>query len=100
MSEDARAAELIALREEDERQQAEAEARLAVEQAARAEEDARLRELYPLPEDEEGYDSYDEAGEPEPETEAEAATGTETEPVAETEVAAAEPVAEATVDVR
>ena len=33
--------------------QAEAEARLAAEQAARAEEDARLRELYPLPEDEE-----------------------------------------------
>ena len=33
----------------------EAEERLAAEQAARAEEDARLRELYPLPEDEEDY---------------------------------------------
>lgn len=51
-SEDAVVAELIAHREEEERLQAEAEARLAVEQAARAEEDARLRELYPLPEDE------------------------------------------------
>jgi N utilization substance protein A len=48
-------AELIALRQEDEALQAEAEARLAVEQAARAEEDARLRELYPLPEDDEEY---------------------------------------------
>ena len=45
--------------EEEEALQAEAEARLAVEQANRAEEDARLRELYPLPEDEEdqGYDA-------------------------------------------
>jgi N utilization substance protein A len=59
-SEDEKVAELIALRQEDEALQAEAEARLAVEQAARAEEDARLRELYPLPEDEEEYggDSY------------------------------------------
>ncbi|MFM7311584.1 MAG: transcription elongation factor NusA, partial [Cyanobium sp.] len=43
---------LIAQRQEEEALQAEAEARLAAEQAARAEEDARLRELYPLPEDE------------------------------------------------
>ena len=70
-SEDEKVAELIALRQEDEALQAEAEARLAVEQAARAEEDARLRELYPLPEDDEEYvgDGYtyqspsDEAGE-------------------------------------
>lgn len=54
-SEDEKVAELIALRQEDEALQAEAEARLAVEQAARAEEDARLRELYPLPEDDEEY---------------------------------------------
>jgi N utilization substance protein A len=70
-SEDEKVAELIALRQEDEALQAEAEARLAVEQAARAEEDARLRELYPLPEDDEEYvgDGYtyqapfEEAGE-------------------------------------
>ena len=31
------------------------EQRLEAEQAARAEEDARLRELYPLPEDEEDF---------------------------------------------
>jgi N utilization substance protein A len=54
-SEDEKVAEQIALRQEDEALQAEAEARLAVEQAARAEEDARLRELYPLPEDDEEY---------------------------------------------
>ena len=54
-SEDAVVAELIAQREEEEALQLEAEERLAVEQAARAEEDARLRELYPLPEDEEDY---------------------------------------------
>jgi N utilization substance protein A len=53
-SEDAVVAELITQREEEETLQREAEERLAVEQAARAEEDARLRELYPLPEDEEG----------------------------------------------
>jgi N utilization substance protein A len=50
--EDQTVAVQIAQRQEDEAQQAEAEARLAAEQAARAEEDARLRELYPLPEDE------------------------------------------------
>jgi N utilization substance protein A len=56
-AEDHVVAGLIAQREEEEALQAEAEARLAVEQANRAEEDARLRELYPLPEDEEdqGY---------------------------------------------
>jgi N utilization substance protein A len=54
-SEDAVVTELISQREEEEALQREAEERIAVEQAARAEEDARLRELYPLPEDEEGY---------------------------------------------
>ena len=54
-TEDATVAELIAQREQEEALQQEAEERLAAEQAARAEEDARLRELYPLPEDEEGY---------------------------------------------
>jgi N utilization substance protein A len=52
-AEDQVVAGLIAQRQEEEALQAEAEARLAVEQAARAEEDARLRELYPLPEDDE-----------------------------------------------
>jgi N utilization substance protein A len=55
-SEDETVAVLIAQRREEEALQAEAEARLAAEQAARAEEDARLRELYPLPEDEEEQD--------------------------------------------
>ncbi len=54
-AEDAVVSELISQRQEEEQLQAEAEARLAAEQAARAEEDARLRELYPLPEDEEDY---------------------------------------------
>ena len=54
-SEDAVVSELIAQREQEEALQREAEERLAAEQAARAEEDARLRELYPLPEDEEDY---------------------------------------------
>ena len=54
-SADSVVAELIAQREEEEALQREAEERLAAEQAARAEEDARLRELYPLPEDEEDY---------------------------------------------
>jgi N utilization substance protein A len=52
-TEDATVANLISLRQEEEALQAEADARLAAEQAARAAEDARLRELYPLPEDEE-----------------------------------------------
>ncbi|NDG75794.1 MAG: transcription elongation factor NusA [Synechococcaceae bacterium WB8_1B_136] len=60
-AEDAKVAELIAMRQEEEALQAEAEARLMAEQAARAEEDARLRELYPLPEDEEEYGSAEEA---------------------------------------
>ena len=51
--EDETVAELIAQREEEEALQREAEERLAAEQTARAEEDARLRELYPLHEDEE-----------------------------------------------
>jgi N utilization substance protein A len=55
-AEDAIVAELISQREEEEALQQEAEERLAVEQAARAEEDARLRELYPLPEDDENYE--------------------------------------------
>jgi N utilization substance protein A len=87
-AEDAVVAELISQREEEEALQQQAEERLAVEQAARAEEDARLRELYPLPEDEEEY------GEEQPEQEfseeepAELEAGTETE--AETTDAAVE----------
>ena len=65
-AEDAVVAELISQREEEEALQLQAEERLAAEQAARAEEDARLRELYPLPEDDEDY------VEGEAETEAEA----------------------------
>ncbi len=57
-SEDSAVAELIAQREEEETLQREAEERLAAEQATRAEEDARLRELYPLPEDEEDENDY------------------------------------------
>lgn len=82
-TEDERVAELIAMREEEEALQAEAEARLAVEQAIRTEEDARLRELYPLPEDEEeGYEAYaDEEVEQAPaEAGTEAVTETVTEP--------------------
>ena len=54
--------ELILQREEEESLQREAEQKLEAEQAARAAEDARLRELYPLPEDDEEYgnESYDE----------------------------------------
>ena len=78
-AEDAVVAELISQREEEEALQQQAEERLAAEQAARAEEDARLRELYPLPEDEEEY------GEEQPEQEfseeepAEVEAGTESE---------------------
>jgi N utilization substance protein A len=63
-SEDETVAVLISQRQEEETLQAEAEARLAAEQAIRAEEDARLRELYPLPEDEdedEAQESADQA---------------------------------------
>ena len=42
-------------KEDEENQQREAEERLEAEQAERAAEDARLRELYPLPEDEQEY---------------------------------------------
>ena len=61
-SEDTAVAELIVQREEEENLQREAEERLEAEQAARAAEDARLRELYPLPEDDEEYgdESYNE----------------------------------------
>jgi len=60
-SEDTTVAELIAQREEEEALQRDAETRLAAEQATRAEEDARLRELYPLPEDEEEYSQEESA---------------------------------------
>ena len=55
-------AELIVQREEEENLQRQAEQRLEAEQAERAAEDARLRELYPLPEDDEEYEDelYDE----------------------------------------
>ena len=46
---------LIAQRENEENLQREAELRLEAEQAERAAEDARLRELYPLPEDDQEY---------------------------------------------
>jgi N utilization substance protein A len=58
-NEDAAVAVQIAQRREEEALQAEAEARLAAEQATRAAEDARLRELYPLPEDEEEAGAID-----------------------------------------
>jgi N utilization substance protein A len=79
-SEDNKVAELIAMREEDEALQAEAEARLMAEQALRAEEDARLRELYPLPEDEEEYAEGEAAYDEQAYAEAEA----NSEPAAET----------------
>jgi len=66
-SEDAVVAELISQRQEEEALQRQTEERLAAEQAARAEEDARLRELYPLPEDAEDYGEDDtEAAQEEP----------------------------------
>ena len=46
---------MIKQREDEENLQREAELRLEAEQAERAAEDARLRELYPLPEDDEEY---------------------------------------------
>merc|ERR1712159_444592 len=54
-TEDSEVAELSSQRKEEESLQREAEQRLEAEQAARAAEDARLRELYPLPEDEEDF---------------------------------------------
>jgi N utilization substance protein A len=89
-SEDEKVSELIAMREEEEALQAEAEARMEAEQVLRAEEDARLRELYPLPEDEEDYGdgSYAEY-EQEPEAPAEAEAEAETQPEAEPDAEAA-----------
>ena len=62
-AEDAAVSELIAQREDEENLQREAELRLEAEQAERAAEDARLRELYPLPEDDQefGEEQYEEA---------------------------------------
>ena len=62
-SEDAAVSELISQREEEENLQREAELRLQAEQAERAAEDARLRELYPLPEDDEEYEEEQSEGE-------------------------------------
>jgi len=62
-AEDAAVSELIIQREDEENLQREAELRLEAEQAERAAEDARLRELYPLPEDDDeeyGQESYQE----------------------------------------
>ena len=61
-AEDAAVSELITQREYEENLQREAELRLEAEQAERAAEDARLRELYPLPEDDEEYrqETYEE----------------------------------------
>jgi len=86
-SEDERVSELIALRQEEEALQAEAEARLAAEQAERAAEDARLRELYPLPEDEDDYGDEDE--------DAAAVASTEDFDTSAAEAEAADPDAEA-----
>ena len=83
-AEDAVVSELISQREEEEALQQQAEERLAAEQAARAEEDARLRELYPLPEDEEEY------GEEQPEQEFSDEEPAEVEAVAEAGVDASE----------
>ena len=55
-AEDAAVSELIIQREDEENLQREAELRLEAEQAERAAEDARLRELYPLPEDDQEYE--------------------------------------------
>ena len=61
-AEDKVVSELIIQREDEENLQREAELRLEAEQAERAAEDARLRELYPLPEDDEEYgqETYEE----------------------------------------
>ena len=61
-SEDAAVSELITQREDEEKLQREAELRLEAEQAERAAEEARLRELYPLPEDDDEYgeEQYEE----------------------------------------
>jgi len=88
-SEDEKVSELIALRQEEEALQAEAEARLQAEQALRAEEDARLRELYPLPEDEEEY------GEEYADDDVQAEVAADAEPEAEAEPEASADDAEA-----
>ena len=62
-TEDSAVAELIVQREEEENLQREAEQRLEAEQAERAAEDKRLRELYPLPEDDEEYGDEELEGE-------------------------------------
>jgi len=62
-AEDAAVSELIIQREDEENLQREAEQRLEAEQAERAAEDARLRELYPLPEDEQEYGAEEYQGE-------------------------------------
>ena len=90
-AEDAVVAELITQREQEEALQREAEERLAAEQAARAEEDARLRELYPLPEDDEDYVPEGEEGMVEAEGEVVDGEPVETEVEA---VAVSEPAAE------
>ena len=61
-AEDAAVSELIIQRENEENLQREAELRLEAEQGERAAEDARLRELYPLPEDDDEYgqETYEE----------------------------------------
>ena len=60
-AEDQEVSKLIIQREDEENLQREAERRLEAEQAERAAEDARLRELYPLPEDDQEYgeDQYE-----------------------------------------
>jgi len=63
-AEDAAVSELIIQREDEENLQREAELRLEAEQAERAAEDARLRELYPLPEDDQEYGEEQYDGEP------------------------------------
>ena len=55
-AEDEAVSELIIQREDEENLQREAELKLEAEQAERAAEDARLRELYPLPEDDQEYE--------------------------------------------
>ena len=62
-AEDAAVSELITQREDEEKLQREAELRLEAEQAERAAEDARLRELYPLPEDDLEYEEEQYEGE-------------------------------------
>ena len=57
-AEDAKVAELVAQRLEEERVQAEIEARIEAEQAARASEDARLRDLYPQRDEGEQMDPH------------------------------------------